>query len=116
MLVYAISEFRCLQRPLDTRIVQYLGKISFALYLLHETIYQLFRNPLRDFIYSSLSGSVYEASGQAWSTDPFAFHVAWWVSGIILGSLSVLAAHGYTKYVDDRCVAFSKHIDQWLSI
>ncbi|OQE20461.1 hypothetical protein PENSTE_c013G09043 [Penicillium steckii] len=116
MVVYAISEFRFLQRPLNTRIVQYLGKVSFALYLLHETIYQLFRNPLRDFIYSSLSGNVYEASGQAWSADPFSFHVAWWVSGIFLGSLSVLAAHGYTKYVDDRCVAFSKRIDQWLSI
>lgn len=116
MLVYGISEFRLLQRPLNTRVVQYLGQISFALYLLHETIYQLLRNPLRDFIYSSLSGKVYETSAQAWSADHFSFHVAWWVSGILLGSLAVGCAHCYTKYVDDRCVAFAKSVDRWLSV
>jgi peptidoglycan/LPS O-acetylase OafA/YrhL len=117
MLVFGIAEFKILQRPLDTRVVQYLGKISFALYLLHETIYQLLRNPLRDFIYSSLSGGMaYETSAQAWSANPFSFHIAWWVSGILLGSLAVLCAHCYTKYVDDRCVAFAKRIDRWLSV
>lgn len=49
--VQELWEILCLQRPLNTRPVQYLGKISFALYSLHETIYERCRYPLRDLIY-----------------------------------------------------------------
>ncbi|KAJ5102683.1 hypothetical protein N7532_003212 [Penicillium argentinense] len=114
MLVYGIGEFPCLQRPLNSRIVQYFGKISFSLYLLHETIYQLFRNPLRDIIYLALSGERYGTSGQAWGANPVAFHVCWWTTGIFLGCWVVVAAHFYTTYVDNRCVAFAKRVDRWL--
>jgi len=115
MLVYAIGEFPCLQRPLNTRPVQYLGKISFALYLLHETIYQLWRNPLRDLFYSMLSGKEYGSSGEALGADPFSFHVAWWLAGVLLGTVAVCAAHYYTIYVDNRCVALAKRVDRWFS-
>jgi peptidoglycan/LPS O-acetylase OafA/YrhL len=115
MLVYAIGELPCLQRPLDSRVVQYLGKISFALYLLHETIYELFRNPLRDLIYSVLSGKEYESSGVALGNDPLSFHAAWWSTGVLLGAVVVGASHFYTIYVDDWCVAFAKKVDRWLS-
>lgn len=115
MLVYAIAELPCLQRPLNTRPVQYLGKISFALYLLHETIYELWRNPLRDLIYSVLSGREYGGSGEALGADPFSFHVAWWMTGLILGAVVVGASHFYTVYVDDWCVAFAKRVDRWFS-
>jgi peptidoglycan/LPS O-acetylase OafA/YrhL len=115
MLVYAISEFQCLQRPLNTRPVQYLGKISFALYLLHETIYQLWRNPLRDFIYSTLSGQDYGSSGEAWGADPFSFHVAWWTTGVVLGTVVMGASHYYTIHVDNRCVELARRVDRWFS-
>jgi peptidoglycan/LPS O-acetylase OafA/YrhL len=115
MLVYAIGEFPCLQRPLETRPVQYLGKISFALYLLHETIYQLWRDPLRDLVYSILSGNEYGSSGEALGADPFSFHVAWWTTGILLGAVAVCAANYYTIYVDNRCVAFARRVDRWFS-
>ncbi|KAJ5664702.1 hypothetical protein N7462_011515 [Penicillium macrosclerotiorum] len=115
MLVYGIGEFPILQRPLDTRLAQYLGKISFALYLLHETIYELCRNPLRDLIYSIFSGVEYTTSGEALSADTLAFHAAWWITGLLLGALTVGAAHYYTIYVDNPCVAFAKRVDRWFS-
>ena len=115
MLVYAIGELPCLQRPLNTRLVQYLGKISFALYLLHETIYQLGRNPLRNLVYSMLAGRGYGITGDAWSADPFSFHVAWWTTGVLLGAVVVCAAHYYTIYVDNPCVALAKRVDRWFS-
>ena len=115
MLVYAIGELPYLQRPLDTRLVQYLGKISFALYLLHETIYQLWRNPLRNIVYLLLSGKEYGSSGEAFVADPFSFHVAWWTTGVLLGAVAVCAAHYYTIYVDNPCVAFAKRVDRWVS-
>jgi peptidoglycan/LPS O-acetylase OafA/YrhL len=118
MLVYAIGELPYLQRPLNTWPVQYLGKISFALYLLHETIYQLWRNPLRDLIFLMLSGKVYGGSDDALNnlrTDPFAFHVAWWTTGGLLGAVIVCTAHYYTIHVDNRCVALAKRVDRWFS-
>jgi peptidoglycan/LPS O-acetylase OafA/YrhL len=115
MLVYAIGELPCLQRPLNMRPVQYLGKISFALYLLHETIYQLWRNPLRDLVYLMLSGKEYGSSGEALSTNPFSFHVAWWTTGVLLGAVAVCTAHYYTIHVDNRCVALAKRVDRWFS-
>jgi peptidoglycan/LPS O-acetylase OafA/YrhL len=115
MLVYAIGELPCLQQPLNTRPVQYLGKISFALYLLHETIYQLWRDPLRNLIYLILSGHEYGKTYEALRSGPFSFHVAWWTSGILLGAVAVSAAHYYTIYVDNQCVAFAKKVDRWIS-
>ncbi|KAH6678522.1 acyltransferase 3 [Halenospora varia] len=115
MLVYAIGELPCLQRPLNTRPVQYLGKISFALYLLHETIYQLWRDPLRDLVYLTLSGNEYGSSSEALGTDPFSFHVAWWTTAVLLGAVVVCAAHYYTIYVDNRCVVLAKRVDLWFS-
>ncbi|KAJ5289550.1 uncharacterized protein N7443_009803 [Penicillium atrosanguineum] len=115
MLVYAIGEFPCMQRPLNTRLVQYLGKISFALYLLHETIYQLWRDPLLHLIYSTLAGSQYVSSGEAWIADPVSFHLAWWITGVMLGGVAVCAAHYYTIYVDNRCVELAKRVDRWFS-
>lgn len=113
MLVYGIGEFPCLQRPLNTRLVQYLGKISFALYLLHETIYQLWRDPLLHLIYSMLAGKQYGSSGEALAADTVSFHLAWWTTGILLGGVAVLAAHYYTIYVDNRCVELAKRVDRW---
>ncbi|KAF9888568.1 hypothetical protein FE257_008500 [Aspergillus nanangensis] len=115
MLVYAIAEVPCFQRPLNSRLVQYLGKISFALYLLHETIYELWRNSLLHFVYLTFSGTVYENSSQAYSANPVSFHVAWWISGVLLGAVTVGASHIYTIYVDDRCVALAKRVDQWFN-
>jgi Acyltransferase family len=115
MLVYAIGELPCLQRPLNTRPVQYLGKISFALYLLHETIYQLWRDPLRDLVYLMLSGNEYRSSGEALVADPFSFHVTWWTTGALLGAVAVCAAHYYTIYVDNWCVALAKSVDRCFS-
>jgi peptidoglycan/LPS O-acetylase OafA/YrhL len=113
MLVYAIGELPCLQRPLNTRPVQYLGKISFALYLLHETIYQLWRDSLRDLVYLTLSGNEYRSSSEALSADPFSFHVAWWMTGVLLGAVIVCASHYYTIHVDNRCVVLAKRVDVW---
>ncbi len=114
MLVYAIGELPYLQRLLNVGPVQYLGKISFALYLLHETIYQLWRDPLRDLVYLKLSGHEYGSSDEALSTDPFAFHVAWWTTGVLLGAVVVCTAHYYTIHVDNRCVSLAKRVDRWL--
>ncbi|KAE8333728.1 acyltransferase 3 [Aspergillus sergii] len=115
LLVYAIGESPLLQRPFNTRPVQYLGKISFSLYLVHQAIYHLLRDPLRNYLWLLGNGTAYPGSVEAAATDPMSFHVAWWASGIVLGTVVVYAAHYYTIYVDNKCVALTKRIEKWLT-
>ncbi|KAF7596875.1 hypothetical protein BBP40_011920 [Aspergillus hancockii] len=114
-MVYAISESRLLQRPFNTRPVQYLGKISFSLYIVHQAIYHLWRDPLRNFIWLLANGSPYPGSIEATANDPMSFHVAWWATGVILGTVVIYASHYYTIYVDNKCVAFTKRVEKWLT-
>ncbi|KAE8147171.1 acyltransferase 3 [Aspergillus avenaceus] len=115
LLVYAISESKMLQRPFNTRVAQYLGKISFSLYIVHQAIYHLCRDPLRNFIWLMCDGAPYPGSVEATANDPWAFHVAWWASGMILGTVVVYASHYYTIYVDNKCVAWTKRVERWLT-
>ncbi|KAF5860616.1 hypothetical protein ETB97_001320 [Aspergillus alliaceus] len=115
LLVYAINESRLLQRPFNTRPVQYLGKISFSLYLVHQAIYQMWRNPLRDYLWVLATGTPWPGSVEAPVQDAVAFHVAWWASGVILGTVVLYAAHYWTIYVDNRCVALTKRVEKWLT-
>ncbi|KAI9930727.1 hypothetical protein ASPWEDRAFT_471532 [Aspergillus wentii DTO 134E9] len=115
MLVHAINESPLLQRPFDTRFAQYLGHISFSVYLLHEGIYELWRDPVRNFFWMLLNGSPYPGGPEAAANDPFSFHLTWWMSGIMLGSVVVGLAHYYTIHVDQRCVAFTKKLEKLLT-
>ncbi|KAE8349833.1 acyltransferase 3 [Aspergillus coremiiformis] len=115
-MVYAIGESRLLQRPFLTRPVQYLGKISFSLYLVHQAIYHLWRDPVRDYLWLLGNGSPYPGSVEATVRDPMSFHMAWWASGAILGTVVVYAAHYWTLYVDNKCVAFTKRVERWLTV
>lgn len=51
MCMFATSRSSMLQAPFNTAIAQYLGKISFGLYLVHVMIYALLRNTLIHFFW-----------------------------------------------------------------
>lgn len=112
LLVYAISNSPALQHPLNSRFIQYLGKISFSLYLVHQAIYHLLREPVRNWIYLIIDGNPYPGSVEA---DPVSFCLTWWLSGLVIGPLVIMAAHYYTIYVDNRCVTFTKRVEKWLT-
>lgn len=112
LLVYAVSNSRRLQQPLNSRFIQYLGKISFSMYLVHQAMYHLFREPVRNWIYLTINGNPYPGTVGA---DPVAFHLTWWISGLVLGPIVILASHYYTIYVDNRCVIFTKRLEKWLT-
>lgn len=115
VLVYSVSNSQMLQRPLNTRIIQYLGKISFSLYLVHQAIYHLWRDPLRNWIYLTLSGTPYPGTYDGLKNDPVSFHLTWWITGFILGPIVALSAHYYTIYVDNKCVVLTKRVEKWLT-
>lgn len=112
LLVYAVNNSPILQRPLTTRFVQYLGKISFSLYLVHQAIYHLWRDPLRNWVYLIINGSPYPGNVEA---NPVSFYLTWWISGMIIAPIVAIAAHYYTIYVDHKCVVLTKRIEKLLT-
>lgn len=112
LLVYAVSNSRTLQQPLNSHLIQYLGKISFSLYLVHQAMYHLLREPVRNWIYLTINGNPYPGTVGA---DPVAFHLTWWASGLVIGPIVIMASHYYTIYVDNRCVTFTKTLERWLT-
>lgn len=114
LVVYAISQLPRLQRPLNSKPMQYLGKISFSLYLVHQSVYHLVRDPVRNFLWYIATRESYPGTENASQfTVPFAF--TWLVGYAIMSAINLYAAHLYTMYVDERCVDMAKRIDRWLT-
>ncbi|KAJ5174908.1 acyltransferase 3 [Penicillium canariense] len=112
LVVYAISQLPRLQRPLNSWPMQYLGKISFSLYLVHQTVYHLVRDPVRNFLWFIATREPYSENSRQY-TVPFAF--SWLAGYVIMSAINLYVAHLYTKYVDERCVQIAQRIDRWFT-
>ncbi len=114
LMVYGISQLPRLQWPLNSRPIQYLGKISFSLYLVHQTVYHLVRDPVRNSLWYISTKEPYPGTEEASKfTGPFAF--TWLVGYVIMTMINLYAAHLYTKHVDERCVDMARRFDKWLT-
>jgi peptidoglycan/LPS O-acetylase OafA/YrhL len=114
LVVYAIGQSPRLQRPLNSAPMQYLGRISFSLYLVHQSLYHLVRDPVRNFLWYIATREAYPGTEAASEyTVPFAF--AWLVGFVIMSALNVYVADLYTRFVDERCVQIAKKIDRWIT-
>lgn len=115
LLVYAIDKSSSLQRALNVRAVQYLGRISFSLYLVHQSVYHLARDPVRDFIWWILTRSPYSSTEEASRTAIVPFGLAWIGGFLVMGAVVVYLADLYTRYVDVRCVALARMVERWVT-
>ncbi|KEY71319.1 hypothetical protein S7711_05911 [Stachybotrys chartarum IBT 7711] len=113
LVVYAISKSELLQRPLNSKPVQYLGKISFSLYLVHQVVYHVFRNPVRNVLWYIATREPYSGEEAGNRTFPFAF--AWIVGYFIVSAINLYTADVYTRYVDEKCMEIAKMFDKWVS-
>ncbi|KAI9934775.1 hypothetical protein ASPWEDRAFT_31136 [Aspergillus wentii DTO 134E9] len=114
MVVFAISGLKVLQRPLNSRPIQYLGRISFSLYLVHQSIFHLWRDPVKNFIWLVLHKDLYPGSEGA-IQSPWTFYTTWISSGVLMGAITIYAAHYYTRFVDEKCLSFTKKIERFLT-
>ena len=117
MIVASVPRIRWLKRFFETRFCQYLGRISYALYLVHGPII----NTLGDRLYSAtgwIKPSLYDQKMlAAWinifplpKTGPLGLEVSFLVPHIILLPFTIWVADLVTRGVDDPTVRFS----QWL--
>ena len=105
LIVSASQQFHSVQALLNTRVPQYLGKISYGLYLLHISFLKLFgRIVVRSTLYL-VTGS-WNPKGQGGGL------LVWFLSSVILTYWLVWCADLFTRTVDVRCVKLARRIEQ----
>jgi peptidoglycan/LPS O-acetylase OafA/YrhL len=114
LVVYAISELPLLQRLFNRRPIEYLGKISFSLYLVHQPVYHLVRDPVINILWYIATREQYPGAEDA-SKLGGSFAFTWLAGYVVMSAINLYTAHLYTKYVDERCVRMAKRIDKWLT-
>ncbi|RAK77760.1 acyltransferase family protein [Aspergillus fijiensis CBS 313.89] len=116
LVVYAIDRVEVLQRVLERPTPQFLGRISFSLYLVHQSVYHVARDPVRNGLWWILTGREYPATDEeALAGGMGVFVVSWGVTAVVMGILVVWLSSWWTRVVDARCVRLSRRIDEWLS-
>ncbi|PSN59964.1 hypothetical protein BS50DRAFT_656067 [Corynespora cassiicola Philippines] len=103
LCVFAISNSSTLQAPFTTAAAQYLGKISFGLYLVHIMVYQMWRDPILRFF------------GRKDRTSPAAAQwISWSGSGLIFTPVVLWAADFLTRTIDRHSIRFSRWVEKCL--
>lgn len=97
IIIVAVLKLQVLTRFFETRPLQFLGKVSFSLYLLHFIIL---------------------CSIACYLFDVFVPHLGYGKSVLLTFipsvGLTFVASHYYTKYVDERAIAYSKRFGDML--
>ncbi|KAJ6003280.1 hypothetical protein N7451_005827 [Penicillium sp. IBT 35674x] len=112
LVVYAIGQSKLLQRPLESQLGQYLGKISFPLYLVHLTVYWIFKPPFRNLIWWIEMGQAFPGTIEA-SQNGLAFWVAWIGSILVSGVIMVALADLWGRFIDVKCLKIGKRFEKW---
>lgn len=111
LLVYTISGSAFLQRPLSSRLAQYLGRISYPLYLLHDTVYFIFKEPARDLFWFLVTGRSYPGTEKA-VENSLALTIAYGGAVIICGLFMVSASDYWERTVDKKCLEVAKAFER----
>jgi peptidoglycan/LPS O-acetylase OafA/YrhL len=97
LVTWSVANCSALQRPFDTRFAQYLGKISYALYIVH--------GPLIHMVGYSVTPNMW-----IWITgmDGWRYWVGLGVGTSVLGSCVAVVADWFWRVVDTRAVTLSR--------
>lgn len=115
LVISAISSSAAYQRQLERHLPQYLGRLSFSIFLVHEIVFRLWRNPLRDFFWILCKGGGYPGTNTAYE-DTVPFLTAWIAAGVTLGVVTILVAETYHHFVDRRITALARRLDRWATM
>lgn len=115
LTVFSISKSPALQSILsNSGALQYLGKISFSLYLVHQSVIQLLREPIKRHIWRTLADYQYPGGDLA-DRLPFPWAVTWIGTFLVLGPIVLYIADEFARYVEAKCMTATKELERWLS-
>ena len=94
MLVFTLESYPTLQKPLNTNLSQYLGDLSFGIYVMHLLVmYSLWQSLLEPFREQHLGNS-------KWAQTP----------GLIILYLIVLWAAEWSMRIDSKVVRLGRYL------
>lgn len=115
LLIWALRHLPLIRKlVLETRPVQFLGKISFSFYLFHLTFIRVLRNPILHYVCTTLTGKnvyVLRDEGQ----NDVVYYFAWFVAVAVIMPLAVVTSVYATKVVDRFGVNLSHSVERKLS-
>lgn len=104
MLIFSMSRMPQLSAIFSRPLELYLGKISFALYLLHNMVIQLVGMPVIYFLMTTVTGST---NGEF--APLVAIVLGWVVQTIVL----VWASDLFCRFVDEPLARFGRWVEDW---
>lgn len=87
LLIITIANTPWLQSPLNTRPLQFLGRISYSLYVIHFAVYFILKWPLQNLFWFIITSEWYPGSEEA-SKQVTAFKYAW--TGWFLSGFAIM--------------------------
>jgi peptidoglycan/LPS O-acetylase OafA/YrhL len=103
MIMFALENAPFLQRIFTTSIAQYLGDISFSLYMLHGLVeFTLGQRLIPKFM---------ETTG-GWDNGQLGFGGAMVLAGLILAPITLWISDVFSRNVDEKCVHFARWVSE----
>ena len=112
IVVNSIRIFPRLRAPFESRIGQFLGYISFSLYLCHQTVYRILG--VRLLSWTSVAMGSKDFWDAKWQGKTATLLVSWIVTISIAGTVLMLVSRYMARVVDQRSVSIAVHIEKLL--
>ena len=107
LLVWSVSHSEDIKPIFTNPFAQYLGKISYALYIVHGNI-------LRCVLYAVMP-TIWKVSGDV-NGSILKFGIAWVLGALVIVPIAFWAADLFWRFVDIPCVRFARWVQERISI
>lgn len=114
-LTVSISQLPTLKRMFESGICQYLGRISFMLYLVHPTVFEAVGRWWKDTLMHLCSVTVTHAPGlydTSFQPDGIMWYIWYLGFWIVMIPLVFMISGQVTKYVDDPSIEAAKWLER----
>ncbi|KAJ5061029.1 acyltransferase 3 [Bipolaris maydis] len=102
ILVYVVSRSPFLQTMFTTQLAKYLGKISFALYCVHQAMINSFGYRSMLFLWSFTGNDTV-----------YRYELGLFLSWVVQTTLTIWAADVFWRFVDIPSVGISRRLEEW---
>lgn len=115
LIVPALSHLAAWRRPLEGACAQYLGRVSFMLYLTHRAVPECIGVPLRSFLYGHFGEVVWIEKWNVYgfTGTPQGMALIYVISWLVQGSLALLLANWAEILIDAPSTRFARAVDDW---
>lgn len=98
MIIYGLISFVWFQKVFEYKIFQFLGKISFSVYLLHTFVIAIFSKRMFQFMINNFSTTYFEN---------------FLIVSLLTILITVFVSWIYTILVDEKAISFSRAFSTW---